>query len=163
MTRVTFRLTVKNRNQLRNPTYSNRVWAAFTFYGQLGYSLFQTHASRQDSRNWQQAGKECMHARADGQRENVMPSANFCPKHVNYYYYFASAAVVVDFSRMTASSSASRSRFSPPSNFVNPHVSTMCFIRYDTTRDAILTCARKPTWVSLIYRTEPTTKKCSLA
>jgi len=32
--------------------------------------------------------------------------------------------------------------------------------RYDTIRDAILTCARKPTWVSWIYRTEPTTKKC---
>ena len=31
-------------------------------------------------------------------------------------------------------------------------------IRYD--RDAILTCAQKPTRVSLIYRTEPTTKKC---
>jgi len=31
-------------------------------------------------------------------------------------------------------------------------------IRYDTIRDAILTCARKPTWVSLIYRTEPITK-----
>jgi len=32
---------------------------------------------------------------------------------------------------------------------------------YDTMRDAILTCAvRKPTWVSLIYRTETTTKKC---
>ena len=33
-------------------------------------------------------------------------------------------------------------------------------VRYDTIRDAILTCARKPTWVSLINRTEPTTKKC---
>ena len=31
---------------------------------------------------------------------------------------------------------------------------------YDTIQDAILTCARKPTWVSLIYRMEPTTKKC---
>jgi len=31
---------------------------------------------------------------------------------------------------------------------------------YDTIRDAILTCARKPTRVRLIYRTEPTTKKC---
>jgi len=30
----------------------------------------------------------------------------------------------------------------------------------DTIRDAILTCVRKSTWVSLIYRTEPTTKKC---
>jgi len=33
-------------------------------------------------------------------------------------------------------------------------------IRYDTRlRDALLTCARKPTRVSLIYRTESTTKK----
>ena len=30
--------------------------------------------------------------------------------------------------------------------------------RYDTIRDGILTCARKPTRVSLIYRTEPTAK-----
>ena len=29
-----------------------------------------------------------------------------------------------------------------------------------TIRDAILTCARKPTWVHLIYLTETTTKKC---
>ena len=34
------------------------------------------------------------------------------------------------------------------------------FIRYDTIRDAVLTCARKPTWVSLIYRTGTTTKRC---
>ena len=32
-------------------------------------------------------------------------------------------------------------------------------LTYDTIRDTILTCARKPTYVSLIYRTEPTTKK----
>jgi len=45
---------------------------------------------------------------------------------------------------------------------VHPSVSVHTCIRvlYDTIRDAILTCARKPTWVSLIYRTEPTTKKC---
>ena len=42
--------------------------------------------------------------------------------------YFASAAVAVDSSRMTASSSASWSRFSPPSDFVNGHVSTMWFM-----------------------------------
>ena len=29
---------------------------------------------------------------------------------------------------------------------------------YDTIRDAILTCARKPTWVSLSYRTKPKCK-----
>ena len=33
-------------------------------------------------------------------------------------------------------------------------------ILYDTIRDAILTCARKPTCVGLIYRTETTTKNC---
>ena len=33
-------------------------------------------------------------------------------------------------------------------------------VTYDTIRDAILTCARKPTRVSLINRTETTTKKC---
>jgi len=43
-------------------------------------------------------------------------------------YYFASAAVAVDSSDMTASSSASWSRFSPPSNFANGHVSTMWFM-----------------------------------
>jgi len=44
------------------------------------------------------------------------------------YYYFASAAVIVDASHMTASSSALWSRFSPPSNFVNGHKSTMWFM-----------------------------------
>ena len=39
-----------------------------------------------------------------------------------------SAAVAVDSSRMTASSSASWSRFSPPSHVVNGHVSTMWFM-----------------------------------
>jgi len=37
---------------------------------------------------------------------------------------------------------------------------TIDTIRYDTIRDAILTCARKPTRLSLIYRMETTTKKC---
>ena len=32
MTHVTCRLTAKNRDQLRNPTLCNRVWATFTFY-----------------------------------------------------------------------------------------------------------------------------------
>jgi len=39
-----------------------------------------------------------------------------------------SATVTVDSSRMTASSSASWSRFSPHSNFVNGHVLTMWFM-----------------------------------
>jgi len=32
MTHVTCRLTAKNRDQLRNPTLHNPVWATFTFY-----------------------------------------------------------------------------------------------------------------------------------
>ena len=36
------------------------------------------------------------------------------------------------------------------------HVQT---VRYDTIRDAILTCAQKPTRVILIHCTETTTKK----
>jgi len=31
MTHVTCRLTAKNRDQLRNPTLGNRIWATFTF------------------------------------------------------------------------------------------------------------------------------------
>jgi len=32
MTHVTCRLSAKNRDQLRNPTLGNRVWATFTFF-----------------------------------------------------------------------------------------------------------------------------------
>ena len=35
MTHVTCRLTAKNRDQLRNPTLGNRVWATFTFFYRL--------------------------------------------------------------------------------------------------------------------------------
>ena len=52
----------------------------------------------------------------------------FKDKLVELFIYFASAAVAVDSSHVTASSSASWSRFSPPSNFVNWHVSTMWFM-----------------------------------
>jgi len=44
-------------------------------------------------------------------------------------HYYASAAVTVDSSHMIASSSASWSRFSPTSNFVNfVYMLTMCFM-----------------------------------
>jgi len=36
---------------------------------------------------------------------------------------------------------------------------TVILTTHDTIRDATLTCAQKLTWVSLIYRTEPTTEK----
>jgi len=52
-----------------------------------------------------------------------------------------------------------------PCNTAVPWAPRVCpydTIRYDTLRDASLTCARKPIPVSLIYRTEPTTKKSTL-
>ena len=39
MTHVTCRLTAKNRDQLRNPTLGNRVWAAFRPYLFIGLVL----------------------------------------------------------------------------------------------------------------------------
>jgi len=38
MTHVTCMLTAKNRDQLRNPTLGNRVWATFTFLLCMGHS-----------------------------------------------------------------------------------------------------------------------------
>ena len=35
ITHLTCRLTAKNRDQLRNPTLGNRVWATFTFLGSM--------------------------------------------------------------------------------------------------------------------------------
>jgi len=52
----------------------------------------------------------------------------FEPMRLSSIIYFASAAVAVDSSHMTASSFASWSRFSPPSDFVSGSVSTMWFM-----------------------------------
>jgi len=57
-----------------------------------------------------------------------------CTCSLVLFIYFASAAVTVDYSHMTVSSSASRSRFSLPSNFVSGHVSTMWFSGDDSCR-----------------------------
>ena len=43
MTQVTCRLTAKNRDQLRNPTLGNRVWATFTFAFVCVYVNQATH------------------------------------------------------------------------------------------------------------------------
>ena len=40
MTHVTCRLTAKNRDQLRNPTLGNRVWATFTLFN-LFYNILR--------------------------------------------------------------------------------------------------------------------------
>jgi len=41
MTRVTCRLTAKNRDQLRNPTLGSRVWATFTFTRSVSKQLIR--------------------------------------------------------------------------------------------------------------------------
>ena len=41
MTHLTCRLTAKNRDQLRNPTLSNRVWVTFIFF--LPEPIFETY------------------------------------------------------------------------------------------------------------------------
>jgi len=47
MTHVTFRLTAKNRDQLRNPALGNRVWATFfTFYIWVLQPFFTVHLSK---------------------------------------------------------------------------------------------------------------------
>jgi len=74
MTHVTCRLTAKNRDQLRNPTLGNRVWATFTFYfldvldddfregqvsrgGKLSYFRRRGSVHRSDVAYDQQAGR----------------------------------------------------------------------------------------------------------
>ena len=42
MTHVTCRLTAKNRDQLRNPTLGNRVWATYTFFAVYGQFITLT-------------------------------------------------------------------------------------------------------------------------
>ena len=56
MTRVTCRLTAKNRDQLRNPTLGNRVSATFTFY-----------QTTKTGRLIRRAGRRCRGAGAESQ------------------------------------------------------------------------------------------------
>jgi len=49
MTHVTSRLTAKNRDQLRNPTLGNRVWATFTFYCDNAKSVSNTGRAKSQS------------------------------------------------------------------------------------------------------------------
>ena len=41
MTHITCRLTAKNRDQLRNPTLGNRVWATFTFFSLVNLKYYE--------------------------------------------------------------------------------------------------------------------------
>ena len=80
--------------------------------------------------------------------------AEYCCPVWPVNYYFTSAAVAVDSCHMTASSSTSWSRFSPSTNFVNGHVSTMWFMvccwpqsqEDDWARPNLCTLARHGLW-----------------
>jgi len=61
MTHVTCRLTAKNRDQLRNPTLRNRVWATFTFFTRVSrYQKGRTNLDFTEARDtewqWHQLG-----------------------------------------------------------------------------------------------------------
>ena len=58
-----------------------------------------------------------------------------------------------------AAESLDQSRHKTPTTLSQTHSEWVSKWVTDTIRDAILMCARKPTWVSLIYRTEPTTRE----
>jgi len=47
MTHITCRLTAKNRDQFRNATLDNRVWATFTFYT----GLLHTEPPKEHAKN----------------------------------------------------------------------------------------------------------------
>ena len=49
MTHVICRLTAKNRDQLRNPTLGNRVWATFTFLNL--FRVIRSHSRASDMRH----------------------------------------------------------------------------------------------------------------
>ena len=63
MTHATCRLTAKNRDQLRNPTLGNRVWATFTFtFVALLYRLLSAclqPLSNQSARQGDRVTLEC--------------------------------------------------------------------------------------------------------
>ena len=99
--------------------------------------------------NQQRQSTECTYAQRDWQIRNTMTLAlstgsagaqrrltlSTNSKHfkttvdkLDWFIYFATTAVAADPRHVTASLSASSGRFSPPSNFVNGHVSTMLFV-----------------------------------
>jgi len=54
MTHVTCRLTAENRDQLRNPTLDNRVWATFTFLFLFILTRYRTGGGKTiGPRRWQ--------------------------------------------------------------------------------------------------------------
>ena len=75
MTHVTCRLIAKNRDQLRNPTLDNRIWATFTFlHGDKTDYKTQLEVDGKPVRECLRPGTHAgTHAQTDGQPENITP------------------------------------------------------------------------------------------
>jgi len=60
MTHVTCRLTGKNRDQLRNPTLGNRVWATLPFLGRSGLVVSASDCGVRGPRFESHRGRLCL-------------------------------------------------------------------------------------------------------
>ena len=83
MTHVTCRLTVENRNQLRNPTLSNRVWATFNLFYlfnpafgcQILIARFVSEGTVGGGRSSRGMARQAAAAAADYRRQGRRPAA----------------------------------------------------------------------------------------
>jgi len=132
MTHVTCRLTAKNWDQLRNPTLGGRLWAIFTF-------LLRPKAAHNTSQLQRQKKYYKLKTKIHKKLETIR---QITERMKSWYMHQFTTVFSNDFQICSLISKSA----------VNGSW------LYDTIRNAILTCVRKPTWVSLIYRTETTTK-----
>ena len=97
-------------------------------------------------------------------RWSVIAAADLCPvqlgRHRTSHGTKVGLAGTRDDDRLSSLCVHRRRNHCSTRPYPSSKLNLLAYIRYDTIQDAILTCARKPTLVSLIYRTEPTTKKC---
>ena len=175
ITRVTCRLTAKNRDQLRNPTLGNRVWVTFTFFNPAAPCQSLTVEMTAD-------GYRSIYDVTSLPRQSfdnvelVVASCTTSPASVRGTIALVTHAAATSDLKQTLHSPVKRrhgfNRYNVTAYFDNirrrlspiDHQHRFGQIRpssrYYTIRDVISTCARKPTRVSFIYCTETTTKKC---
>ena len=90
MTHVTCRLTSKNRDQLRNPTLGNRVWATFTFIAELcNYMCCSAVGAAVGACDWCWRDESVGHvvaSSANQRRPAAVPTALLADYYYSYYY-----------------------------------------------------------------------------
>ena len=160
-THVTCRLTAKNRDQLRNPTLGNRVWSTFTFLACFDLLLeiksnssvhkVSIRISQSSPYIWlggcrSNSNAASIIATAVGRRRCAQWKNNLCDSNSEFFY------------RQTCPLRSLPRTVCQCFSFIRLFYFTKKFI-HDTIRGASLTCNLKLTWVSWIYRTEPTSIK----